>query len=186
MLSSMLGTSHLRAEQALDALPGLLATGRPVVGLADVAWGTLRAKLPGLAGPFWSEMPASDSGSGSSRLDLSALPAAEAAAAAQSVLVEEIARILQQAPSTIDIDRPIQDFGVDSLMAVELRTALEARLGMAVPVMTLAGAGTLRVIANRLIETTGEARTATAAAEVAAAILRHEGAMADPATGDAA
>ncbi len=187
MLSSMLGASPLRADEALDALPGLLALGRPVVGLADVAWGALRTKLTGLAGPFWSEMPASDSTGGSThRLDLSALPPAEAAAAAQSVLVEEIARILQQAPSTIDIDRPIQDFGVDSLMAVELRTALEARLGMPIPVMALAGAGTLRVIANRLIESTDEARSpATEAAAIAAAILRHEGEMADPAAGEA-
>jgi len=57
MLAKMLGATPLRAAQALEALPALLACGQAVVGLADVAWGDLRGRLPGLAAPFWSRCP---------------------------------------------------------------------------------------------------------------------------------
>ena len=57
--ATMLGSTHLRASQALDALPALLATGRPVVGLADVSWPIPWA--PAWFGrTIWSEMPSRD------------------------------------------------------------------------------------------------------------------------------
>jgi NADPH:quinone reductase-like Zn-dependent oxidoreductase/acyl carrier protein len=189
-LAAMLGASHLRASQALDALPTLLASSRPVVGLADVAWAELRGRLPGLAGPFWSEMPARDQrpSAGKSLIDrLTDLTPGEAVAAVQDVLVDEIARILQQPASTIGTTRPINEFGVDSLMAVELQTALESRLGQQIPLTALTGAATLGAIAARLLTMMQRNQTAHHEAEtdttdngedddndVAAAIGRHE------------
>jgi acyl carrier protein len=176
MLGKLLGARHLQAAEALDALPALLAAGRPVVGLADVAWGELRARLPGLAGRLWSEMPASERGahSGASiRARLAEMTPDEAAPVVLEILIEELARILQQTPAAIDINRPIQEFGVDSLMAVELLTALEGRLGVHLPQMALSGGATLRAIPARLLASIQTADTVRQD-EVAAAILRHE------------
>jgi acyl transferase domain-containing protein/NADPH:quinone reductase-like Zn-dependent oxidoreductase/acyl carrier protein/short-subunit dehydrogenase len=176
MLAAMLGSAHLRAAQALEALPALLASGRPVVGLADVSWAELRGRLAGLAGPFWSEMPVRDR-STSAGLSLSArlaqLTPEEAVVAVEEVLVDEIARILQQPPGTISTTQPINEFGVDSLMAVELQTALEVRLGQQIPLTALTGAATLSAIAARLVKMMDKHTVADDDA-IVATILRHE------------
>lgn len=177
MLAAMLGSTHLRAVQALEALPALLASGRPVAGLANVSWSELQARLPGLAGPFWSEMPARDRGSPTGQplsARLAEMTAQDAIVAVEDVLVDEIARILQQPASTISTTQPISDFGVDSLMAVELQTALEARLGQQIPLIALTGAATLGAIAVRLLKMTDNSETAGRDDEMAAAIMRHE------------
>ncbi|MEA2741495.1 MAG: hypothetical protein QOH05_4802, partial [Acetobacteraceae bacterium] len=182
MLAAMLGATHLRAAQALEALPALLASGRPVVGLANVSWSELRGRLAGLAGPFWSEMPIRDRSTStgqslSSRL--AQLTPEQAVLAVEEVLVDEIARILQQPTSTISTTQPINEFGVDSLMAVELQTALEARLGQQIPLTALTGAATLSAIAVRLLKMMDKPETATVADEddddeIVASIMRHE------------
>jgi len=177
MLAAMLGSSHLRAVQALDALPLLLASGMPVAGLADVAWGELQPRLPGLASPFWSEMPCGNRGTGSGQSlcsRLTGLAPLEALAVVQDVLVEEVARILRQPPNTVDIDRPIQDYGVDSLMTVELQTALEMRIGRQLPLIAWSGAATLRVIAGRLMAALINDEPPETEDAVTASIMRHE------------
>ena len=177
MLAKMLGSAHLRAAQALEALPALLACGRCVVGLADIAWGELRGRLPGLAAPFWSEMPhaslADQSGS-TIRARLAGLGLAEAGQVVLEVLVEEVAAILKLAPSAIDVSRPVLEFGVDSLMGVELRTALESRLGVQLPLLALSGATTLSAMSRHLLAAL-QTDAASSHDVLKAAILRHEG-----------
>jgi acyl carrier protein len=153
-----------------------------VIGVADIAWGELRTRLPGLAAPFWSEMPASlrQEGSGESiRARIADLAADAATEVVLDILREELAGILKQAPTAIDANRPILEFGVDSLMAVELRTALEARLDVQLPLLALTSATTLRAMAARLLAAM-QGGGEPARDDVAAAILRHEGAEAAP------
>ncbi len=177
MLGRMLGGTHLTAAQALEALPRLLAAGRPTVGLADVAWGELRGRLPGLAGPFWSEMPVTARrADGGARLRgrIADLPPDEALAVLLEVLAESLAGILKLPPASIDADRPVIGFGVDSLMAVELRTAVEAQLGVQVPLLALTADTTLRAMATRLRQLIQSAAPQEKQ-DLLAAILRHEG-----------
>ncbi|MFL5254437.1 MAG: SDR family NAD(P)-dependent oxidoreductase [Rhodopila sp.] len=179
MLSAMLGAAPLGAAEALDALPGLLACGMPVVGLADAAWGELRTRLPGLAGPFWDEMPVTAHGDASGesvRTRLAALSSEEATREVLEILRQELGAILKQSPATLDVSRPVLDFGVDSLMAIELRTALELRLGMPLPLMLLSGGFTLSGMAARLTGVVLQGDEGTVSEhELAASILRHEG-----------
>jgi phthiocerol/phenolphthiocerol synthesis type-I polyketide synthase C len=184
MLGRMLGGAHLAAAQALDALPLLLAAGRPVVGLADVAWGELRGRLPGLAGPFWSDLPAvTRRADGGARLrgQIAELDAAAATALLVEVLVAALSGILKLPQAAIDPDRPVVGFGVDSLMAVELRTAVEAELGVQVPLLALTADTTLRAMAARLRQVI-QSDAPAGDAELAAALLRHEGMAAVPAS----
>jgi acyl transferase domain-containing protein/NADPH:quinone reductase-like Zn-dependent oxidoreductase/acyl carrier protein len=179
MLVAMLGAAHLRASLALEALPGLLASGRPVVGLADVSWTELRGRLAGLAGPYWSEMPVRDRGSIAGQSFgalLARLTPEQAVVAVEEVLVDEIARILQQPTSTISTTQPINEFGVDSLMAVELQTALESRLGQQIPLTALTGAATLNAIAARLLKMMDKPETvaATGDHDMITSLMRHE------------
>src|SRR5262249_32325563 len=50
-----------------------------------------------------------------------------------SYLREQAARIVQISPAMIDPHQPLNGLGIDSLMAVELKYALETELGLVVP-----------------------------------------------------
>ncbi len=184
MLERMLGGAHLAAAEALEALPRLLAAGRPVVGLADVAWGELRGRLPGLAAPFWSDLPAAArraDGGARLRERIAELDAAAAAALLTEVLVTALSGILKLPEAAIDPDRPVVGFGVDSLMAVELRTAVEATLGVQVPLLALTADTTLRAMAARLRQVI-QSGAPDGDADLAAVLLRHEGVVSPPAS----
>ena len=66
-------------------------------------------------------------------------------------LIGEIARILQMPEEKIAHNCTIQDLGIDSLMAMELATTIEVKLGIDLPVLTLADNVTLDGLANRII-----------------------------------
>ncbi len=182
MLSKMMGTPHMRAAQALEALPGLLRSGQCIAGIGIVDWGHVRRQLPGLAAPYWSEMPAEagmDRGEGSIGARIAELSPPEASQAILRVLVEELSVILKQPQAAIDPDRAILEFGVDSLMAVELQLALEQRLGGQRPLVALAMTSTLRRLADQMQQAM-RARDAgpdhsDAARDLGAVLLRHEG-----------
>ncbi len=182
MLSKMMGTPHMRAAQALEALPGLLRSGQCIAGIGFVDWGHVRRQLPGLAAPFWSEMPAeagADHGGRSIGERIVELSPPEAAQVVLQVLVEELSVILKQPQAAIDPDRAILEFGVDSLMAVELQMALEHRLGGQRQLVALAMTSTLRRLADQMQQAmrTKDAGSDHSAASrgLGAVLQRHEG-----------
>jgi aryl carrier-like protein len=86
-----------------------------------------------------------------------AVPAAEPAAVAPDAapaphpLVTEAARLLVMEPERINVRRPLRDFGLDSLMAAQLRRRLSADHGMPYSVGQLLGT----VSIERLIAESG-------------------------------
>jgi thioester reductase-like protein len=52
-------------------------------------------------------------------------------------LIEQIAHVLRCSPSKVDVQQPLTQLGVDSLMAVELKNRVENDLGLTVPVTVL-------------------------------------------------
>jgi acyl carrier protein len=183
MLARTMGAPHMQAVQALEELPALLQSGRSVVGLSTVNWDHIRQQLPNLIAPFWSELPmgvGGDPSGHSIRQQIAERTAAEATAIILQVLIEEIAAILKQPPASIEPDRAIVEFGVDSLMAVELQMALEHRLGVKQQAFALAMTSTLRGIAARMLQSmrtdgpeTGE--IGIGESDLDATFLRHEG-----------
>lgn len=59
------------------------------------------------------------------------------------------------APERLDLDRPLDQLGVDSLIATELRTQIERELGILVPVVELLEGPTVTGLAGRLRERVG-------------------------------
>jgi acyl transferase domain-containing protein/acyl carrier protein len=53
----------------------------------------------------------------------------------QSYVTEQVARVLGLSPSQIDIQQPLTNLGLDSLMAVELKNRISADLGVNVPMV---------------------------------------------------
>jgi acyl carrier protein len=67
------------------------------------------------------------------------------------VLRDHLARILGTASSQVDIERPLSDMGLDSLMAVELATSLEREVGRPVSVMQMIQASSAAAVVDSLI-----------------------------------
>jgi NAD(P)-dependent dehydrogenase (short-subunit alcohol dehydrogenase family)/acyl carrier protein len=152
-LARRLGAKPITARQALAALPAALASGLPVVGCAESNWREARRFLPVLAAPLFSELRhAGDLPQGDEAIAerLHSLDPEAALALLKSVAGEEAARILRMPEGTIDPARPLSQLGMDSLMAVELRLALEARLGIDLPLVSLAEGTSIASIAARL------------------------------------
>ena len=53
----------------------------------------------------------------------------------QSYLSEQVARALGLSPSKLDLQQPLSDLGLDSLMAVELKNRIALDLKVNVPVV---------------------------------------------------
>ena len=158
MLTKQLGGEHLSAQDALDSIPALLASGVPVAGVASIRWGAMKSRLPLIASPLFSEM-AMSAVDEAGEVDLTALLADlspdEARERVTSLLIEEVARIMKLAPERVEAQRPLAELGMDSLMAVELRLAIEQRFGMSIPLLALSEGVTLGAMAGRIIRGLG-------------------------------
>ncbi|MCX6848003.1 MAG: thioester reductase domain-containing protein, partial [Verrucomicrobia bacterium] len=88
-------------------------------------------------------------------------------------LREQVAKILRTTPGKIDSKRPLNEIGIDSLMAVELIHQIESQTGIAIPTgQLMGGAPTVQKLADILLNmmTGGKAEAAAAAPESAALV----------------
>jgi len=67
---------------------------------------------------------------GLTRTALLALPARERRQWLETYFRNQLARLLRLDPSAVDLHEPVNTFGLDSLRSVELKNALEGRLGV--------------------------------------------------------
>ena len=152
-LARRLGAKPMPAAQALAALPAMLASDLPVIALAETSWTEARRFLPILAAPLFADMRADEAGLPRDDLLLERLAGLghdEAVALLKTAIAEEAANILRLPSAAVDPLRPLSEMGMDSLMAVELRLALENRLHVDLPLMSLAEGTSVASIATRL------------------------------------
>ncbi|HTV90204.1 MAG TPA: beta-ketoacyl reductase, partial [Stellaceae bacterium] len=152
-LARRLGARPLRAADALAALPAMLGGGLAVVAFAETGWHEARRHLPLVAAPLFAEMgaeAAAAAADGSLLERLAELDPDQALELIKAAVVEEAAAILRMPAAALDRQQPLSEFGMDSLMAVELRLALEARLRLDLPLMSLAEGTSVASIAARL------------------------------------
>ena len=81
---------------------------------------------------------------------LAGLDTEAALALLKTAVAEEAANILRLPAAAVDPLRPLSELGMDSLMAVELRLALETRLRIDLPLVSLAEGTSVASIAERL------------------------------------
>ena len=77
-------------------------------------------------------------------------------------LRDQVARLLGAAPGTIDVDRPITEFGLDSLIAVELTVILERDLGIQISGTRILAGASVRTLADEVLSALSLAAAATA------------------------
>jgi len=174
-LARRLGAKPTSASEALAGLPAMIASGLPVVAFADTNWNEGRRFLPILASPLFSEARTSGSASSSDESlneQIAGLDPDAALALLKTVIAEEAATILRLPASGIDPLRPLSEMGMDSLMAVELRLALESRLRIDLPLVSLAEGTSVASIAGRLATAIS---TGPKEGDLSALVARHEG-----------
>ena len=99
-----------------------------------------------------------------------------------------MAEILRLVPEKIEVTRSLYDMGMDSLMGVELITALDARLGIALPVMAVSEGPTIARLSERIVHqlrpsavAEGEVATTDARERQVGQIAEQHGDVLDPA-----
>jgi acyl carrier protein len=152
-LARRLGAKPISAAEALAGIGPIAASGLATAGFADTNWNDARRFLPILAAPIFAEIRAdagSSPGDDSLLERLVGLSTEEALPLLKTAVAEEAANILRLPAAAIDPLRPLSEIGMDSLMAVELRLALESRLRIDLPLMSLAEGTSVTSIAGRL------------------------------------
>ncbi|WP_240612356.1 type I polyketide synthase [Salinicola lusitanus] len=156
-LQERLGGQALTSSDALAVLERMLVADVASLGVLELDWRALARFLPTAEAPRYREIArtAEDDGGQEGDDDLQQLLASLSPEALYTTLIEvlskELAKILLIDEEKIDIHKSVYDMGFDSLMGVELVTALEARLGIQVPVMVLSEAGTLAKLCDYLM-----------------------------------
>jgi len=173
-LARRLGARPIPAVHALAGLPAMIAGRLPAVGFADTNWADARRFLPILATPLFVESRAKTSPSPvdeSLAERLASLDPEAALGLLKTIIAEEAATILRLPGEGIDPLRPLSEMGMDSLMAVELRLALENRLRIDLPLVSLTEGTSVAASAMRL---TTAVSTGPRDGEVIALAAHHE------------
>ena len=160
----LLGFEPLASDRAFLALERLLADGSAASGhrvVADVDWftfGVIRGK--GRSRRFFDgidERPRVEQDRASDR-DGSAgelwrdFPADRRRAQVIAYFRDRVAGVLRLDPSRVDPDRKLDALGLDSLMAIELKSGVEADLGTSLPITRLLEGPTIAQLADQAIE----------------------------------
>jgi acyl transferase domain-containing protein/acyl carrier protein len=155
------GVRTMHVEHALYALGQVLQLNPPHIGIFQVDWKKWLATHPaGTSAAIFQPLLAEyASASGSIGMDphqhllqqLAVLEPRERLDSMQALLAEELARVLQLPVAQIDCQQNIMHLGVDSLMAVELQTALDSKFALQISAMDFIRGLSIAQLAARLL-----------------------------------
>ncbi len=134
MICSGIGlTSPKEALRAFDRIVSVSAPAHVLVLPRDD--GSMRDASPRLRALLGEEVSAIPSLASSERQRLAAIsPRGLRVAALTKLVAEELGSVLRLPVGDVSLDEPMISLGLDSILAVELRGRLEARLGLSLPV----------------------------------------------------
>jgi acyl transferase domain-containing protein/acyl carrier protein len=153
-----LGMGMLTTRQGLALLDLALERPEPHVLAAPLNLGVVARGFGQSVPPLWRALSRAPVVRGPAaandwKRDVLALAAAERFESVAEVVRAEVARVLSLADgSRVPLDRPLSDLGLDSLMAVELRTALGRRVGASLPATLAFDHPTPEAIARYLLK----------------------------------
>jgi len=160
----LLGTAGMRAmhvDHALYALAQVLQLNPPQVGVFQVDWKRWLATHPGQASAVLLQPLLAESAQASGSVDLDpyrqllhrlvVLEPQERLDYMQALLAEELARVLQLPAAQIDYQQNVMHLGVDSLMAVELQSALQGKFALPLSAIELIRGLSIAQLAARLL-----------------------------------
>lgn len=156
-LASRLGAQPLQTSQALAALERMLAADCSHWLVADFDVAGIARVLPAARGTRFETVRRAEGRSvmpEEGTADIRSLIAGKSPEEVQTLLtaamIQEVAQILGVDPKRIDPARSLHDFGMDSLMAVELALGIEKRFGVRLSAMSIGDGLTVERVAARL------------------------------------
>ncbi len=152
-----LGIEGITSEQAFEKLEKLLSADEAHAIVIKPNWSRMKRSLPIANSSLFSEVmhavDENDIYEGEDILTLlDGLSDSEKQLVIVNILNAEISRILHIPVEKIEQHRPVQEIGVDSLMGMELATAINTRFGIDIPLMILANNITIDGLATRLVK----------------------------------
>lgn len=151
------GMAPVTATDALTALDRLLDTRTgPVVALGRFDWDSISRALPRLEAPrtgaLLRQHHVGTDGLTTVRGKVATLDDDEAIAVLEDEVAELAAAVLHTSVDRLDRTCRLELLGIDSLMFLELSTALRQHLGCDIPILELTGAAHLPDIAKRALQ----------------------------------
>ncbi|MHB8478450.1 MAG: SDR family NAD(P)-dependent oxidoreductase [Casimicrobiaceae bacterium] len=189
-LVGRMGGEALKSADVLTALGRLIAAPAGNLGYLDLDWSTLSRSLPAAQAPKFSDLTRLAAGgvrgahAGSAqdlRRWLLELPADAALIELTAIVRGEVADILRIAPERVEPAASLLDMGMDSLMAVELATSIEARLDIRLSALALSGGPSIETIVERIqrllqpVATEAATPASALAAQVSLVVTQHAG-----------
>jgi acyl transferase domain-containing protein/NADPH:quinone reductase-like Zn-dependent oxidoreductase/acyl carrier protein len=158
-LERISGIVAMPAQAALSYLDELLA--RPHAGPSTVYCAMFRSgeALQGLKllqTPAFAQLFAAAEGiAEAADIDLAAQIAGKSEGDARvlvaAMVASEVARIFRLSADEIDVARPLDELGMDSMMSLDLRMGIEKRFGVELPVVAITAGVSVNDLATRLI-----------------------------------
>ncbi len=162
------GMDLLPPPRALELLGTLLRHAPGNVTVMDAQWSAMLRRLGGRVPPLFGEIAAEESGGEPKpavdavdhafRHELLAVDGDRRTAMLREYFADELCRIMGIERSQLDLEQPLNEIGMDSLLAMELKTNLELRLAFTLPMAAFLerpSASTLAAHAARAIAAGG-------------------------------
>jgi NAD(P)-dependent dehydrogenase (short-subunit alcohol dehydrogenase family)/acyl carrier protein len=179
---ALLGIKSIAPGRALEVFQRLLRQGSTQVAVVPVDWGQYRQFYPaGTESPLLSELAREEGDNsphaghpGEKRSTLLAAESPERHQLLRSYLIELVARVLGLSASKLDVQQPLSNLGLDSLMAVELKNRIAVDLGVNVPMVTFLSGPSIEQAAAQLLHLL-TSETSTPSGPLASAVTHREG-----------
>ncbi|HEY6704572.1 MAG TPA: amino acid adenylation domain-containing protein [Xanthobacteraceae bacterium] len=152
------GMQVLPAAAALAALGGALRRAPTDMAFAEINWSKLAQTFALVASsPRTSNLAqVSLNGAGGSNQHVRSAIVAASDRQRQDIVADylrrKVATVLKVEPAAIELERPLQELGLDSLTAFELKNRIEIELGVALPVGKFLQRPTIATIAPAIVE----------------------------------
>ena len=156
------GMSTIPPDLAMKALEEVIRHGTVQVSVLPMNWVQLRSAIPSLGrSPFLKELVANEpekgerAAAGKDSLSPELLRAMDPVQRRQTLtdkLQGEAARVLRLPPAELDVTRPLNQFGLDSLMALELKNRMQAQWGITVPLVSILSGPPVTGLASSILE----------------------------------
>jgi NADPH:quinone reductase-like Zn-dependent oxidoreductase len=166
------GLAAISSSDAFDVLALALTRGLVNIGAADVNWAAFLA-ADGASSPFLELLHSTTARtdvkvSGNERMDgwlveLEALPAARRRTEILRFVRAQMVRLLGLSGGAVEIDRPLSELGLDSLLAVETRNVLGRAFAVTLPATVTFDHPSIEALADYLHTCKFETPSATAA-----------------------
>ncbi len=157
-LARLAGIDAMTSRAALSHLEALLAQGAANPATVQCALfhagdAQLRFKLlrtPAFAGLFAGGHAAAEREAGLATR-IAGKSDGDARALVAALVAADVGRIFRLPPDEVEMTRPLDELGLDSMMSLDLRMSIEKRFGIELPVMAISAGVSVNELAARLI-----------------------------------